>query len=195
VRRELADGPTLGRVDLERWRRAEQKSEGPSAGMWTGAGLVPGGLLRLLASLRDNLEFGPAIRDQSDQMDVWVVTGMWRPAILAKLLPEQAESILSGSAPDLSQLPPHLPSDVRIVLRREDLLPLQVDYRRRSGDSTVSAATAKSILVIDFHSIQRREKLDERHFIYQPGQQEVIDLTDSYLQRLEPAREGVPTED
>ena len=196
VRRELPDSTSLGRVDLVRLHDAAQQIGDQPRTDWTLGGLAPGGLPHLLASLSDNFEFGAPAPSQSEKTELWVVDGQWKPAILARILPGQADSILAGSAPDLTGLPRHLPSDIRIVLRQEDLFPLQIDFRRRSGEprsgsSAPDVADATSILVMDFYSIRRHEDLDERHFVYQPGKQEVVDLTDLYLQRLKPpAEEG-----
>ena len=193
VRRELPGGTSLGCVDLVRLHDAAQQTDGPPRTDWTAGSLALGGLPRLMASLSDNFQFGAPVPGQSEQTKLWTLEGQWKPAILAKLLPGQADSILAGSAPDLTGLPRHVPSDIRIVLRQEDLFPLQIDFRRVGGEprsgSSATADDATSILVMDFYSIRRREDLDQRHFVYQPGEQEVVDLTDLYLQRLKPAEE------
>ena len=193
VRRESPDSTSLGRVDLVRLHDGAQQIDDQPRTDWISGGLAPGGLPRLMASLSDSFQFGAPVPGQSEQTELWVVDGQWKPAILAKLLPGQADSILAGSTLDLTGLPRHLPSDIRIVLRQEDLFPLQIDFRRRSGEfrsgSSATADDATSILVMDFYSIRRREDLDERHFVYQPGEQEVVDLTDLYLQRLKPPAE------
>jgi hypothetical protein len=199
VRSELPDSTSLGRVDLARLRDAAQQAGNGPPTDWASGNLALGGLPRLMSSLRDHFQFGAPEPGQSEQAQMWVVEGQWKPVILAKLLPGQVDSLLAGSAPDLTGLPPHLPSHIRVVLCQEDLFPLQIDFRRSGGEShngsTATVDDAASILVMEFYSIRRGEDLDQRYFVYQPGEQEVVDLTDRYLQRLMPPPEEGKIED
>ena len=186
VRRSLGEDVSLGRVDLSRLDDRRQEGRSPLAPNWSGTRLALGGLPRLMAELRGNFQFEAPVAGRSGSTAWWMVRGQWKPSVLAKLLPDQAESIQDGSAADLSDLPRHLPTEVQIALRQEDLFPLRIDFRRSDRSSSKSAAEdtdAKSILVMDFFAIGRRDDLDPGQFTYQSGTQEIVDLTETYLQR------------
>jgi hypothetical protein len=187
IRRDVASGASLGRVDMDRIREAIRTSERPT---WADAStnwLAVGGLAQLLAALAENFQFSTPQAVRSEKASVWVVDGRWKPDKLAELLPDQREKILSGQPADLARLSVQLPTDVRVVLGQTDLLPYRIEYRRvESGrnQSTGDGRVSQPMVVLEILEIQRPEVLDEGLFSYQPGNQEVVDYTDLYLQAL-----------
>jgi hypothetical protein len=193
LRRDLPGGASLGRVDLTRIRA--ELSNSASAAPVTLPTVTPpigpfavGGLPRLLAGLEEHFTFAAPQPARFADSDVWLLEGSWQPSVLARLLPDQQERILNGQTPDLDRLPSHLPTDVQVVLRQTDLAPLRIDYRRISDARGAEAAGDRSLLCMEFYDIRHDIQLDERLFTYQPGTQDVQDLTDRYLEELYPTR-------
>lgn len=187
IRREAGTAVSLGRVDLERIRDAI-RSRGRTS--WVDASsnwLAVGGLPQLLAALGENFQFSAPQAVRTDKASLWVVDGRWKPARLAELLPDQRDAILAGQAADPTRLPPQLPTDVRVVLGQSDLLPYRIEYRRAapSGSSPPpDLAKTEPNVVLEIIEIRRPQDLDPGLFAYEPGNQEVADYTDLYLQAL-----------
>jgi len=187
IRRDVASAVSLGRVDLERIRDAIRDGGRPTwvdgASNW----LAIGGLPQLLAALGENFQFSAPQAVRSDKASLWLMDGRWKPQRLAELLPDQRDAILTGQSADLARLPPQLPTDVRVLLDQNDLLPYRIEYRRsRASGKTASpdAAAAEPMAVLEILDVRRPQDLDPGLFAYEPGNQEVIDYTDLYLQAL-----------
>jgi hypothetical protein len=188
IRRELAGGETLGRVDLDQIRAAI----GPAGRQtWTDANtnwLALGGLPRLMSTLTENFAFDAPQPNRIASTPVWTVEGRWKRERLASLLPDQKDRISAGAPVDTRQLPPHLPDCVIVALRKDDLFPARIDFRRSEGASlgsdAGSAGESQSMMVLEFLDILAPARLDDAQFRYQPGRQEVVDHTELYLQML-----------
>ena len=193
IRRDVASGASLGRVDMDRIREAIRTSDRPT---WADAStnwLAVGGLPQLIAALAENFQFSTPQAVRSEKASVWVVDGRWKPDKLAELLPDQRDKILSGQPADLTRLSAHLPTDVRVILGQNDLLPYRIEYRRMESNRDAQArdgGASKPMVVLEILEIRRPEALDEGLFSYQPGNQEVVDYTDLYLQALKLAPPG-----
>ncbi len=191
IRRDVASGVSLGRVDMDRIREAIRTSDRPT---WADASnnlLAVGGLPQLLAALADHFQFSTPQAVRLDKAAVWVVDGRWRPDKLAELLPEQRERIAAGQPADLAQLSPQLPTEVRVALGQNDLLPYRIEFRRTESGPNASArddGMRPPMVLLEILEIRRPEALDEGLFSYQPGNQEVADYTDLYLQALKLSR-------
>jgi len=187
IRRDLPGGVLLGRADVERMREALGRRGSPS---WVGAGvhsLAVGGLPQLLAALAENFQFSAPQAMRSENAALWVLVGGWKPDKLAILLPDQKDKILAGRPVDLARLAAQLPTEIRIILGQSDLLPYRIEYRRALGDGARSPGDSRGIspmTVLEILEIRQREELDENLFCYQPGNQEVADYTERYLQSL-----------
>jgi hypothetical protein len=198
VRRDVASGVSLGRVDMDRIREANRNNGRPT---WVDAstnGLAVGGLPQLLAALAGNFQFSTPRAVQSEKASAWVLDGRWKLDKLAELLPDQREKILSGQPADLTRLSPHVPTDVRVVLGLNDLLPYRIEYRRMKSLPSASVqdgGASEPMVVLEILEIRRPEDLDEGLFSYQPGNQEVMDYTDLYLQALKLAPPGGAKQD
>jgi hypothetical protein len=84
---------------------------------------------------------------------------------------------------------------VRLAVGQQDLIPRRIAYHRsKYADSADHrfVAPQNPFLVLEFYEVSHPSQLDDSLFLYQPGNQEVIDHTDIYLQRLKPAADGPP---
>jgi hypothetical protein len=186
-RQDLADTTSLGRVDLDRLRSPSATGrQGTWHPVMTHAVAV-GGLPRLMSGLVENFAFDEPQAAQVRDTAVWLLEGRWQKHVLTRLFPDQEEQILAGQPPDLTSLPEQMPTSVLVLLRQSDLFPLRIDYRRRGTDEGAAEGVAdRSLLRVDLYDIRRGAPLDERMFIYQPGNQEFEDLTDRFLEQLRP---------
>lgn len=198
IRRDVASGVSLGRVDMDRIREAIRTSQRPTWADASSNGLAVGGLPQLIAALAENFQFSTPQPARFEKVAVWVVDGRWKPDKLAELLPDQREKILSGQPADLVRLSAQLPTDVRVVLGQSDLLPYRIEYRRAESSGTPPARNGEAsppMVVLEILEIRRPEQLDEGIFSYQPGNQEVVDYTDLYLQALKLTPRGEAKQD
>jgi hypothetical protein len=183
--------PSLGRVDLKQLRKSMAAFVPPGAehvlpqGDW----IMLGGLARLLAAIDQNFAFDAprpdeltfSAADGQSVVRLWQLTGQWKPEKLAALT--------GGEKASPAKLPEQLPDRVELVLgRTEDLLPLfpyRITYWRTSSADSKSdpPAAARELLTLELFNVSRRP-IDPREFEYQPGDQEVQNLTQSYVQRF-----------
>jgi hypothetical protein len=85
-------------------------------------------------------------------------------------------------------LPEQLPDRVEIVLgRTEDvpLFPFRITYwrTRPAEKAATEPAAPRELLTLELFNVSRKE-IDPREFQYQPGDQDVQNLTQFYVQRL-----------
>jgi hypothetical protein len=193
VRRDVPPAPpTLGRVDLRQLRKSLSQSIVP-----TGSDVLPqgdwimlGGLARLLTALDQNFDFGAPQADElkfqaSDgkslvRLPIWKVSGQWKPDKLASLVAKEPGK--NGS------LPEQLPDRVELVLGRTDdvlpLFPFRITYWRTIPVAKAAEATApRELLTLELFNVSRK-RIDLREFQYQPGDQDVQNLTSYYVQRF-----------
>jgi len=172
-------------------RRAASDKRQPTWAAAAGNSLAVGGLPQLLAALAENFQFSAADAVQSENTALWGITGVWKPDRLAALVPDQKEKLLAGGAVDRKGLPAQLPTEVHVVLRQSDLLPYRIEYRRAADGPADNADGAQPMMVLEILEIRQREALDENLFCYQPGNQEIVVVTERYLHSLNLA----PTDD
>ncbi len=200
VHQRLDTQATLGRVDVAklidaRRARAEEARIGAAANVQgqgrggegvTGLGL--GGLPKLVRNLAGDFHFPAMQTAQLVNVPVYVLRGEWQPQVLARWLPDQQGNILAGKPVDLGHLPPQAPDEVLVYLGRDDLFPYRVEYRRsltgKRPTKPGEATPIKSLLTVEFFEVQIGAPLDERAFVYQPGDTPVADLTDEYIRNL-----------
>jgi hypothetical protein len=189
IRRELPGGTTLGRVHLDRIRDAIRQTAREPLSDSTTNWMALGGLPRLLAGLDENFHFGPASSAQLGDTSVWITEGHWKTEKLSEMLPDQKDVIAAGRRPDLMRLSPHLPTSVLVVLGQRDLIPYRIEYRRSVHGTGVGAAPqstspASPVVVLELFDVHQRKDLQDEHFVYQPGNQQIADHTDLYLQNM-----------
>ena len=196
VRRDVPPAPpSLGRVDLNQLRKSIAAGTIPTAGdvLPQGEWIMLGGLARLVTALDQNFAFGQPRAEELQfqaadgkstvKLPIWVVAGEWRPDRLAALTAREP-----GKA---KALPEQLPDRVEMVLgRTEDVLPLfpyRITYLRTAAADTKTKKDAadgppRELLTLELFNVSRK-RIDEREFQYQPGDQDVQNLTPFYVQR------------
>ncbi len=190
IRRDIPPAAaTLGRVDLAQLRRATRRPEAPAAeeALPRGAWIMLGGLPRLLAALNEHFDFSAPRQDevqftpaggQVQRLPIWVLEGRWKPARLAALAGKSGGS-----------LPEQLPDRVEVVLDRSDsslpLFPYRVTYWRSaaSQDASRGSRAAHELVTLELFNVRRVGQIDPREFLYDSGEQEVLDLTAAYIQQ------------
>src|SRR5262245_53093139 len=194
IRRDVPPTPpSLGRVDLRQLRKSLAQSSGQSASdvLPQGDWIMLGGLSRLLAALEQNFEFTAPRAEELRfnaaegktvvRLPIWTLTGQWKPERLASLTEQEPGK--------QKALPEQLPDRVEIVLgRTEDVLPLfpyRITYWRTppaAKGSKDELPEPRELLTLQLFNVSRK-RIDLREFQYQPGDQDVQNLTPSYVQR------------
>lgn len=193
IRRDLGDEKSLAYVHLGRLReragRTANTIGGPPA-----QHLAVGGLHQLLRGLNASFDFGPPLASHIGEQPVWQLTGYWKPAQLAQLLPAQQAEILAGEPVDLAQLPLHLPHVVKLALGSDDQLPLfpyRIEYGRFSGATVLSLSAApeaavsyRAVATMELFEVRRYVNMNPRDFTFQPRDEQVEDQTELFLRKL-----------
>lgn len=188
--------PTLERVNLRDFRQALEQ-----AGATRASDVMPqqnwialGGLPRLMLALEANfafeepradvLKFSGAEGQPVRELPIWVVSGNWKPEQLAAV---------SGRPAGAKNLPEQLPDRVELILGRTDevlpLFPYRITYwqtpGKRSQDKSVGEAppAPRELLTLELFNVSRKGDIDRREFHYNPGDQEVMDVTVKFIQR------------
>jgi hypothetical protein len=157
------------------------------------AWLLLGGLPALLESLSRDFDFGSARAGEIElpsgnslptRVPVWAVSGKWKPERWKELT-----AITSKKKKDAT--PPLLPQRVDLVLNRSErsftLFPYRVLYYAAGENSRAGEGAAinlRPIVSMELFSLATAADMDPRDFDYNPGEQEVEDLTAVYLQKL-----------
>ncbi|WP_425618405.1 hypothetical protein NA78x_002110 [Anatilimnocola sp. NA78] len=203
VRRDLPPAAyKVARVNLRSVRNAIAKDKATrdndreSAPITTPADdawLLLGGLPALLESLHRDFEFGSARAGEieypvgndgrAQRLPVWAVSGTWKAGRWKELTKSAAKK--NKHAPPMS-----LPERVDLVLGRNErsfsLFPYRVIYYAREAGRAGEgkAAELTPLVSMEFFNVQPAAELDPRDFDYNPGEQEIEDLTQVYLQKL-----------
>jgi|GEM_PF-5602113 len=199
VRRDVPQlSTTVGRASLRPIRQAiGRMAKDPHVDpiqTW----IILGGLPRMMEELHRSFVFGPATASEVEftaangrdieRMPVWIVEGEWKK--------ERLDFLTSNKTPeDLSKLPQQLPTRVQLILGRVDhsfpLFPYRISYLRpRGGASGAGEGSASEknnlepLCTLEFYGVYHTSDIDPREFAYDPGDQEVADLTQLYMMRL-----------
>jgi hypothetical protein len=178
--RKLPNGEKLSKLDAVRAMTALKQvaDKRPREAIATLPGL--GGLGRLMRGLNSQFEFTSVVAEQLDGLPVWKLSGGWKPAQLARLLPNQKDAIDKGRTPDLTRLPGHLPDSVTLYLGKEDCFPFRIDYLR-----SVPRASPRCLIGLEFFNLNFNGPIDAGQFLYTPaGNLEIIDHTDEFVHSL-----------
>jgi hypothetical protein len=146
-----------------------------------------GGLPKLLGALERDFDFSAPQygRWGKHRHTVWRLQGTWKREHLLRLLPAQQAAIRNGTAPDLTKLPEHLPDQVVLILGFDDLFPYRIEYRRsQPADDEQTPPVSIVLLGIEFYNVQFNLTFGRTQFIYEPGEVQFTDVTDSFLQSL-----------
>jgi hypothetical protein len=194
VRRDVPPAPpTLGRVDLQQLRKSVNQTRLPAHGevLPQADWIMLGGLARLLAAIEENFQFDEPRPDEVKftaadgksevRLPIWNVAGQWKP--------DRLESLTARDPAKRGALPEQLPDRVELVLGRTDdvlpLFPFRITYWRTpaADKSSSKPAQPRELLTLELFNVSRK-RIDVREFQYQPGDQDVQNLTPFYVQRL-----------
>ncbi|MCA9145366.1 MAG: hypothetical protein KDB05_21365 [Planctomycetales bacterium] len=181
IRRDIGDTKSISRIDLKRVGAARSKLT-PGNSPQSFASLGVGGLSQLLHGLADNFAFGDPDSETISGVNVWRMSGQWKPEVLASLLPDQSEAILAGQPLAAESLPPQLPDSVSLVVGRDGPLPLfpyRVEFDRRVAGND----RPRSMLIMELFEVRLRPDLDPRLFEVPDNEQDLVDETDVYLRK------------
>jgi hypothetical protein len=200
TRLEIEEGePQVSRVDLERIREQMEKQKitphiDPAVN-W----MMFGGLSRLLAGLSGNFEFGKARADVLQEQPVWIVTGVWRPEALAKIVPHLKEQVLAKKPEVMAKLPVHLPVAINLVLDRSENganFPYRIEYLHLADGKAILAPDATTpYLTLELYEVDFEADLTAKMFDFRPTDAEsVVEQTDIYLKELQPDKTATAQE-
>jgi hypothetical protein len=118
------------------------------------------------------------------RVPVWAVSGTWKKERWQELTAVAAKKKKDAA-------PPLLPQRVDLVLNRSErsftLFPYRVLYYAAAENSRAGEGAAinlRPIVSMELFNLATAANLDPRDFDYNPGEQEVEDLTAVYLQKL-----------
>jgi hypothetical protein len=197
VRRDVPPTPSsLGYVDLRQLRKsaATTATAGPPNVMPQDDWIMLGGLARLVGALDQNFAFDTPKADEIRftagdgisivRLPIWTTSGTWKPQRLATLTDRDPQKPAS--------LPEQLPDRVDLVLGRTDdvlpLFPYRISYFRtpkpdKNAPKDAAPPAPRELLTLELFNVSRKP-IEEREFQYQPGDQDVKNLTPYYVQRL-----------
>ncbi|MGD9644083.1 MAG: hypothetical protein AB7U73_00115 [Pirellulales bacterium] len=159
--------------------------------------LAIGGLPKLLANLNTAFEFAAPQAGTMRGVPVWTLSGTWRPAVLALIVPDKKDDILQGRLPDFAKLPDQLPETVVLTLAQSTLFPHRVEYRRaaeRAGSLQPrrfgKSIASETMVAIELFDVALDVTLDSRQFNWSAGNLEAIHGTGDYLSALRAMRQA-----
>ncbi len=177
--RKLPNGESLSKFDVVRAITALEQAAGklPPGAIYSSPGL--GGLGRLMRGLNSHFEFTSVDAEQLGGLPVWKLTGVWKSAPLARLLPKQKEAIEKGRKPDLTRLPSHVPDSVTLFLGQEDCFPFRIDYLRSAPNSS-----PRCLMGLEFSLLNFNGPIDSGQFLFTPGNLEIKDGNKEFVDSL-----------
>jgi len=204
TKRKVLDKQQLSRVDLdqvaeayvaEEYATQELEQAGETAPQLNRIGILQaeGGLAKIIQSLLASFDFTDAQLGRMGKQGqlVWRLQGQWKPEKLARAAGKLRQEGNAATPLDPSRLPPHLPDQVVLHLRHEDLFPYRIEYRRtvsqltnRSVESRSVESTTRTMVTMAFYDIVIDMPVSEQPFIYSPGGLEFTYDTADYLESL-----------
>ncbi|MCU0880029.1 MAG: hypothetical protein MUF06_19845 [Pirellulaceae bacterium] len=179
----------LARVNLRTLRYAISRSPEPIAKSPAQAWIQLGGLPRLLDSLEQNFAFAAPRGDELkfvtadgqsvEKLPVIVIKGTWKEDKLESL------SSAKGKRSESTQIPGRVELILGRANQRPALFPYRITYFAAPSGKAEDAGEPEQVLfMLELFNVQLRRDLDPAAFEYLPGDQEVADLTGTYLERL-----------
>jgi hypothetical protein len=181
IRRDIGETKSISRIDLKRVQEAQANSDAENPPL-SYVSLGIGGLAQLLHGLAENFAFGEPESETISGVNVWRMSGRWKPEMLAKLLPDQSATILAGQELAMEQLPSQLPDRVSLVVGRDGPLPLfpyRVEFARLDRETN----KPQSMLIMELFEVRLRPDLDPRLFEVPDSEPDLVDATDAYLRK------------
>lgn len=180
------EAPQLQRIDVRRvrTRMAELKIPQPEV-----TAPYLGGLQRSLWITRQWFSFHAAAVAELDDVAVWQVEGRLDPALLGLVVPALKEQALRPGGITAAELPEDMPWEVRISVGKADMVPRRIEWLAIPGPRPVATnAALEPIAVLELSDVQIGGPVDATAFVYRPALEGLIDLTENYVQGLQPMR-------
>ncbi len=183
IRRELPSRRQLQRVDGQTVQVAMQRAGSP-LGAWPipsfGSLTLRDGLADVLRRFETQFDFSsPATGTIGrEQIPVLTVRGTWKPGVLRQHYADIADEVLAGR---IKRLPPTMPTHVEIVLGQTAPLqyfPYRISLLRRDSTGTTR------LMELEFFSLAQNTPIDPSDFRYNPGGQDMEDITDQIIDRF-----------
>ena len=105
---------------------------------------------------------------------------------MATLLRAQARAVGEGKPIELSKLPPHLPDHVVLYLGKENLFPYRLEYCRFEPNPKGRHPPPRDgiLVAVEIFDVAANIPIPATQFLYNPGNMEFTDQTETYLQSL-----------
>ena len=189
---DLLDKPSLTRIDVRQVREAMFERAGRRS-RFEQIHLALCGLPKLLESLDQSFAFRIVQQDRLDGVPVYMVRGAWRPeALIATYPPKAKAEDKQDDKPAAAKLPAHAPDVMVLLVGRDDLFPYRIEFRRRietdAGTPRRTDVTAP-LVIMEWFEVALDTPIDERQFIYRPGDLDPINGTKKLLLEMGLAEE------
>ena len=191
VEKNLPERKSLMFIDFDRVQETINNADDSRIAAMSPVMLARGGLSRLLRELEQNFQFGEPLPSEigSGKIPVWTVRGLWKREKLTQLLSGQAAEIEAGKPARLNELAPHLPHSVVLTLGRDETFPLfpyRIVYRKHiiKNVSGRSSLQTQPILILEMFNVRQRADMQSAEFDYKPDDEELVDGTAAYIEKL-----------
>ena len=173
--------PTVERINLRQIRE-----EYTGAVAWPGHWISFGGLYLFMDQARRSFAFGPVRQKEIKNVTYDVVTGVWKPEVLAKLVPSQKENILDRHSINWQKIPQHIPLEVDIYFVQKGPLagfPLRIVFFRPT-DELLEGIKKTPVLITEYSDPIEIDTPLQSDFQFNANKNEVSDVTDAFLSSL-----------
>ncbi len=184
---EAAQKPQVTRVDIHRVRQAlANHAPGQRQLLPASTELAFGGLPKLVDGLKQSFTFSRVEADQLGSLPIWIATGNWRPEVLTPVSKELADEASTGQPLDLRKLPAQMPEVVRFCVGQDDLFPYRIEYLRRASKlgRAGEGGVLQPIVTVEFYEVRLNSPISPTNFVYQPGNADALDTTQSFMKSL-----------
>lgn len=192
LRRDMGGVKSQAYVNVRRLREAQKRAVTSAATLPDSGGppdLALGGLTEIMRNIAEDFQFARPRVTELSGLPMWELAGTWKPQRLAQLLPEQSAAIGAGQPADTTKLPKHLPDTLKLLLGRDQNFPL-FPYRIVFGRTqpldvgTTTEPLVEPLVTMELYEVRRRPDLTAADFAFQLSDENVEDLTDTYLRKL-----------
>lgn len=195
IRREVPPAaPRLEHVNLTRLRSAVSRLDDEGQRIPSENWIILGGLSRLVESLHQSFDFAPPQDGHIGTLSVHLLRGEIKPERLAELQRQSA-----GKTKGVESFAEQLPTAVVLSLGRAaepfPHFPYRVEYLRGLSEKKPPAAasleqgkenrTEVPLSLLEFYDVRLPSDLDMRMFEFDPGDEESVDRTQTWLRRLQ----------
>ena len=170
----------LARVDISQVRTKLQ-----SFGIEKDQAVAPhlGGLQRTLALLRRYFQFISAEKESLEGLPVWRVVGHWNTTVLASILGQSTEMV-EALEDSVVRVPEGMPCSVELIIGSEQLFPFRITWNAWGDGDTIEPMS-----ILELYDVRLEESIDSAAFVYKPSSEGLVDVTEQFIQQLQPLRQ------